>query len=177
MLVVDPAALVLFGQTDFRGLVGLTVEIHNVLGPEGLVGAYIDVDGIRTILQDVVGIAAYDDAGALFRQVENHIALGVPQVICRGKAVHNARHALGGKGIGEHAAAGRMLGMLRYKLGRKTGLFGNIFNEFTVIERNPQLIRHHMSDGPSAGTELTADRNDFLFHNIASKKCFLMVPL
>ena len=172
VLIVYPAALVFFRKPDFRSLVGFTVELYNVLGPEFIVRAYVNMQGIGAVLQNVVRVPAHDDAGALVGQLQNHVTLGIPQIVRRGQAVHNAGDPLGGKGIGKHAAAGGVLGMLFYELRREAGFLGNIFNEFTVIERNTQLISHHMSDGPSAGTEFTADRNDFLFHNIASKVLF-----
>ena len=61
-----------------------------------------------------------------------------------------------------------MLAVFLNKLGRETGFLGNIFHELSVIERNPQLVGHDMSDGTSAGAEFTADGDNFLFHNIAS---------
>ena len=126
------------------------------------------MQGIGTVLQNVVRVPAYDDAGTLLRQRQNHVALGIPQVVRGGQAVHNAGHPLGGKGIGKRTAAGGVLTVLFYELRRKARFFCNILNEFTVIERNPQLVCHNMAHSTPAGTKLTADSDNFLFHNIAS---------
>ena len=79
MLIVDPAALILLVEPGLGGFaLPLAVELYDPLGPEGAVGGQIHVQGIGTILQDVVGVSAYDDAGALLRQLQDHVALGIP---------------------------------------------------------------------------------------------------
>ena len=172
MLVVHPAALILFVQTLLGGLVVFAVELHNVLFPEIQVCADIDVQCIGAVLQDVVCVPAHNDTGTFLSQLQNDVALGVPQIVRRGQAVHDPGNALGRESIREYAAAGGVLGMLFHELRREAGFFCNIFNEFAVIERNPQLIRDQMANGTSTGTKLTANGNDFLFHNITSNAFF-----
>ena len=51
VLVVDPAAFVLFKQAGFRALVGLAVAVDDAIRPEGGVGADKGVEGIVPVFQ------------------------------------------------------------------------------------------------------------------------------
>ena len=171
VLVIDAAALILFVKTLLRRLVRLTVTANNALCTVGFVGKYVDMQGILTILQDVVGIPADNNTGPLLCQLQDDAALNVPQEIGSGQTVHNAGNTLRCKGIGEQAAAGRMLTMLFHKLRSEAGFHSDLINQFLVIEGDTQSFCYHTSDGTTTRTQLAADGNDFLFH----KMCLLLI--
>lgn len=168
VLIVDTAALILFSQTLFGTLFGFAVAADDSFGAVRDIRENKSMEGIGTVFQNVVSIPTNDDTGTLFSQLQDDTALNVPQEVCGGKAVHNSGNALGSKGIGEQAAAGRMLAVLFHELGGKAGFQGNLFHQFLVIEGDAQSFCHHTANSTAAGTEFTADSNNFLFHNSAS---------
>ena len=168
MLVVYLTALVLFVQTGLGALVGFAVETDDPLRPEGRVRKDKDMKGILPVLQDVIRVPSHDDTGAFLRQLENDAALDVPQEVGGGQAVHDAGNTLGGEGVREQTAAGRMLAVFLNEFGGKSRFHRDLINQLLVIEGNAELIRKHTANGTAAGTELTADGDDFLFHCIAS---------
>ena len=157
-------------QTLLRRFVGLAVTADNAFCTVGDICKYKGVQGILTVLQNVIGIPAHDDAGTLLCQLQNDAALDIPQEISSGQAVHDAGNALRCEGIGEQAAAGRMLTMFFNELGCEAGFHSNLIHQFLVIEGNTQSFSNHTANGTATGTKLTADGNDFLFH----KMCLLL---
>mgnify|MGYP003289455657 CR=1 FL=1 len=69
VLIVHTAALILFLQTGFGTLFGLTVQTHDTVGTELLVCVDEGVQHILTILQNIIGIAADDHAGTFLSQL------------------------------------------------------------------------------------------------------------
>ena len=173
VLIIYPAALILLLESCFRALFRFTVETDNALCTIGRVSKDVGMEGIGTVLQNVVGIPAYDDTGTLIRQLEDYIALDIPKEVSSGQAVHYAGYTLRCKGIGEKAAARGVFPVLFNKFGRKTGFQSNLVYQFLVIEGDTKLFCNHASNGTSAGTKFTADGNDFLFHTFASFREFI----
>ena len=173
--VVDAAALILFVQTLLGRLVGFAVAADDALGAVGNIGKDVGMEGIGAILQNVVSITAHNDTGTLLCNLQDDTALDIPQEVSGGQTVHNAGNTLGSKCVREQAAAGGMLSVLFHKLGSKTGFQRDLIYQFLVIEGNAQSLCNHTANSTSAGTELTADGNDFLFHKCASfreRLCF-----
>ena len=173
VLIVDPAALIFLVQTGLRALVGFAVLLYDPLGTEGDIGMGVDMEGIFAVFENVVRIPADDDAGTLISQLQDDAALNVPQEVGGGQAVHDAGNTLGGKGIGEQALAGGVLAVLFDELGGEAGFQGNLIHQFLVVEGNTQLFSHLAANGASAGTKLTADGDDLLFHRKASSEIIL----
>ena len=130
------------------------------------------MESILPILQNIVGIPAYDHAGALFCQLQDHIALDVPQKIRSGKAVHHAGNALGGKGVGKETLTGGVFAVFFHKFGRETGLQSDLIHQLLIIKGNAQFLGDLMTDGTATAAKLTADGDDFLFHKDASSQWF-----
>ena len=170
VLIVHTAALVLFVQTGLRALVGFAVAADNTLRTERNIGKGENMEGIFPIFQNVVRISSNNDTGTLISDLQDYTALNVPQEVSSGKTVHNAGNALGRKGIGEQTAGGRMLAVLFHEFGCEAGFQSDLVNQFFVIEGDAQLFGDHAADGTSAGTKLTADGDDFLFHTNASSR-------
>ena len=168
MLVIDPPALILLVQTLLRSLLRLAIQADNTVSTVGSIGENIDMQCVRTVLQNVVSIPAYDDTGPLIRQLEDHIALNVPKEVSSGQSVHNAGNTLRCKGIGEEAAGRRVLTVLFNKLGSKTGLHSNLLNQFLIIEGDTQFLCDLTANASAAAAKFTADSDDFLFHAITS---------
>ena len=168
VLVIDLAALVLLGQTGGGSLLGLAVELDDAVLAELVIGVDEDVQSIFPVLQDVVGVTANDDAGALVRQLEDDAALDIPQEIIGAQAIHDAGDALGGEGVGEEALAGGMFAVLLHVIGGEAGLDGDLFDQLLVVEGDAQLLGHQTANGAAAAAEFTADGDDLLFHKITS---------
>ena len=168
MLVVDPAALILFLKPRFRRFLRFAVQPHNPVSPVGNVSEYEYMQGILPVFQNVVGIPAHDHAGALVGKLQDHIALDVPQKVRCGKAVHHAGDTLGGEGVGKQTAARGMLSVFLHKFGSETGLQSDLVHQFLVVKRNAEFFGDHASNGPSTGAKFPADCNNFLFHIDAS---------
>ena len=168
MLVVYPAALVLFVQAGFRALFRFAVKAHDPVCAELLIRVDKGVQAIAAVFQDVVGVAAYDHAGALFRQLHDHIALDVPKKICGRQPAHDPRHTLGGKGIGKHALTRGMLAVFLHIFGSKTGFQRNLVYQLLIVEGDTQLFSNLTANAAAAAAKLTADGNDLLFHSITS---------
>ena len=75
VLVIHPAAGVLVRQALLRGLLRLAVQADDAVGPELHTGVDEGVEAVVTVLQDVVGAPAHNDAWALVRQVPDHPVL------------------------------------------------------------------------------------------------------
>ena len=129
VMVVHTAALVLFCKAGFGTLFRFTVKSHNAVSAVGGIGENVGMKRIGTVLQNIVRVSADNDTGTLIGQLQDHTALNIPQKIRGGKSVHDAGYTLRGKGIGEQASAGRMLAMLFYKFGCKTGFQSDLFNQ------------------------------------------------
>ena len=123
---------------------------------------------VFTVLQDIVRIAADNDTRAFLSQLQDHVALDVPQKIGGGQSVHHTGNTLRGKGVGEQTFTGRMFAMFFHKLRRKAGFHCDLIHKLLIIEGNTKFLGHLTSYGAATGTKLTADGNDFLFHAIAS---------
>ena len=84
--VIRRAAFILIPQALLRGLLPLTVDLHDALGAERHVRMDKDLQAGRRVLQNVVGTAANNDARAFFRESGDRIALMLPQNILVGGA-------------------------------------------------------------------------------------------
>ena len=62
--VASGAALVLIPQTLLRGLLPLTVDLHDTLGAECHICMDKDLHAVRRILQNVIRAASHNDAGS-----------------------------------------------------------------------------------------------------------------
>ena len=69
VLIIHPAALILFSQTGLRGLLRFAVKTDDALSPVGGIRKDINMEGILPILEDIVCIPAYDDARTLVGQL------------------------------------------------------------------------------------------------------------
>ena len=67
--VVGGAALVLVTQALLRGMLTFSVHLDDTLGTEFHIRMDKDLQTVRLVLQNVVGTAPDDDAGALFGKV------------------------------------------------------------------------------------------------------------
>ena len=164
VLIVYTAALILFCQTLLGCLFGFTVETNDTLSPVGNISEHVHVQCFGMILQDIVCIPANDDTGSLFSQLQNDIALYIPQKIGGGQTIHDTGNALWCKGIGEQTASGRMLTVLFHIFGSETGFQSNLINQFLVIEGDSKLIGNHVTDGTAATAKFATDGNNRLFH-------------
>ena len=61
-----------------RGLLPLTVDLHDALGAERQIRMDKDLQAVGLVLQDVIGAAADDDAGPLFGKLADDAALNFP---------------------------------------------------------------------------------------------------
>ena len=122
------------------------------------------VESVRTILQNVVGIPAHNDAGAFVRQLQNHIALNVPQKICGRHSVHHPGNTLGGESIGKKTLSGGVFPVFFYKLGGEAGLHSNLVYQLLVIEGDTQFLRNLPANAAAAAAEFTADGNNLFLH-------------
>ena len=116
------------------------------------------------ILQNVVSVTADDDTGTLFSQLQDNITLDIPEEISSGQTVHDTGNALRGEGIGEQAAAGRVLTMFFHILRGEAGFQSNLVNQFFVIEGNTKFLCDHMTKRAATAAKFAADGDDCLFH-------------
>ena len=121
VMVIHTTALILFLKAGFGALLRLSVETHDALGTIGSISKDIDVECVLSVLEDVVCVAAYDDAGALVRQLQDHIALDVPKEISGRQSVHDTGNTLRSESIRKEAASGGMFAVLLNELGSKAG--------------------------------------------------------
>ena len=163
MFVVDAPLLVLGFEAFFGGVFALAVQADDALGLERSVGIDERVQRVRTIFEDEIAAAAYDDARAFFRQVKNDFLLDNVQIIVNAHAAQSG--ALTGKGagqIGEDGIARRVLAVFFDKLGRKAGFVGDFFDEFLVVAGDAQLFAQLTADGSAAAAEFAAEGDDVL---------------
>ena len=105
--MVGGAALVLVLQTLLGGLLPLTVDLDDALGTELHIRMDEDLQAVGLVLQDVIGAAADDDAGAFFGQSGDDLILVRPENVLVGGAEHPV-----GEGGGEETAGGILTGLL-----------------------------------------------------------------
>ena len=164
VLVIHPAAGVLVRQALLRGLLRLAVQADDAVGPELHTGVDEGVEAVVTVLQDVVGAPAHNDAWALVRQVPDHPVLDGPQEVRGGHPAHGSGNAAAQKGVGEAVLAGGELPLFLNELGVKAALQRHLFDQLLVVIGDAQPLGDRLSDGAPAASELTADGDDLLFH-------------
>ena len=133
VLIVHTAALVLFGQTLLGALLGFAVQSDDPVSLGCGIGMDKDMEDIGTVLQYVVSVTANDDTGTLLSQLQDHVALDVPQEVGCGKAVHDTGDALGGKSISQSAGCRSVLTVLFDKFGSETGLQSHLLHQLKLI--------------------------------------------
>ena len=158
--VIRRAALILIPHTLLRGLLPLTVDLHDALGTERHIRVDKDFQAVCLVPQNIVGTAANNDAGTLFRQLRDDLVLMLPENVLVGGAEHPV-----GKGRGQEAA-GSVLARLLHIVRREAGLLRHFLNDLRVIAGDAQLFRYLFADGASAAAKLAADGDNSVFHAI-----------
>ena len=78
VLIIELAALILFGKPHFRTLFGFAVETNDAVGTKSGICMDVNMECIGTVFENIVGVAAYDDTGSIVRDLQNAAALNVP---------------------------------------------------------------------------------------------------
>ena len=81
MLIIYPATLIFFLQTRLRTLFRVAIKTYNAVCTEIHVGIDIGVEAVIPVLQDIVGVSAYDYTGTLLCYLQDHATLDVPQKV------------------------------------------------------------------------------------------------
>ena len=152
----DPLYHILCGDVVFLHTAGHTVLQRSVNE---------HLQALRPLPKNVVAAPAYDDTGALVRQLPDNLRLGKEGL----KADGDALLGIGGDadpdgGEGQVEAASGPLLRPGDELRGEAALFRGLLDQCAVIAWDPQPSGQPFADEPSAAAEFTADRNDIVTH-------------
>ena len=133
-LVIGRPAAVLVLQALFRRVMALDIDLHNAPCPEGHVRVDKGGEELRLPPEDEIRAAAHDDAGALFRQLQDQLPLKDPQPVLGGETVGEA----GGQGVGQPAGMGGVFSLFPDIALGKAALPGQLLQDLLVIAGNVQ---------------------------------------
>ena len=132
---------------------------------------HLQTVGIFFFFQNGIGTASYNDTAFFLRNLPNNIGLDNPQLIL----IAHTIGITGYKCIGQPAARNSIFTAFFDIIMAKSALFCHLDNKLLVIAFNAKLFCYISSDGSSAASELTTDRNNSVCHNDPSYAVFVSV--
>ena len=87
--MIGGPAFILIPQALLRGLLPFAVHLDDALRTELHIRVDKDFQAVCLVSQNIVGTAANNDAGTLFRQLRDDLVLMLPQNVLVGGAEHS----------------------------------------------------------------------------------------
>ena len=116
--------------------------------------------GIFFFFQNCIGTAAYDDTAFFLCNLPDNISLNDPQPVL----ITHAIGITGNKGIGKPASRHRIFTAFFNIIMAESALLCHLNNQFLIIAFNTKFICYISSDGSSATSKLTTDRDNSVCH-------------
>ena len=110
--------------------------------------------------EEIVCAASDDNTVGFVCQIKNYLSLDPPKVVLYAHSVLIP----GGEGIDQRIGVSKSLFLRPDKRFCHTAFSGGQLDDVRVIVWNIQFFGKLFSDSATAASELTADRDDFVFH-------------
>ena len=166
VLVVARTVLVDFGDFLSDLVFGERIDLHRLLEAELRVGMHENAHDIRSVLQNVVRAAADEHARALIGEPLDDFHLIreqrlVPEVGLRGVVRHRHIAAVTGAQARDEIALEALVGEQHRVYAAVLGGHGD---DLTVVKRDAEPVRQHLTDRLAARAVLPGDCNDIRLH-------------